>query len=137
MNIERLDKAIRAVCPIHGVNASRIVSFKDEATSKQRAAGQVIADGWDFDTPTAEEIAENAETTVQESLRTAVRASTAMQKFFTMDDSTLRAYVRMQINAASVDDLASAKVALAKCELFFEHLAVIVAALGRQGLKGD
>lgn len=48
MSIEKLDAAIRAVCPIHGVSSERVISFRDEATPEQRAAAQAIADGWDF-----------------------------------------------------------------------------------------
>lgn len=50
-NLANLDAAIRAVCSIHGVNTDRVISFKDEATEKQRAAAQSIADAWDFDAP--------------------------------------------------------------------------------------
>jgi hypothetical protein len=56
MNIELLDSAIKAVCPIHGVNSSKVISFKDEATPAQITAAQAIADAWDFDAETAEQI---------------------------------------------------------------------------------
>lgn len=47
-NIAKLDAAIRAVCPIHGVNSDRVISFDAEATQDQRIAAQAIADTWVF-----------------------------------------------------------------------------------------
>lgn len=57
-SIGYLDAAIKAVCPIHGVDSNRIISFMDEATVEQRAAAQAIVEAWDFDTPSAAEQAD-------------------------------------------------------------------------------
>lgn len=46
MNLAAVDQAIRAVAPIHGVDVSGTISFKDEATAEQRAAAQAIFDNW-------------------------------------------------------------------------------------------
>lgn len=59
--IKALDAAIKAVCPVHGVNSDRIIHFRQEATVGQRAAAQAIADGWDFGTPDMEELREKIE----------------------------------------------------------------------------
>ncbi len=47
-NLHKLDAAIKAICPINGVNSDRVISFTSEATAEQRAAAQAIADSWDF-----------------------------------------------------------------------------------------
>ena len=44
--IKALDVAIRVVCPIHGVNSNKEISFKEEATPQQRDQAQTIANGW-------------------------------------------------------------------------------------------
>lgn len=49
MTITILTVEIRKVCPIDGVNSSRVISFKPEATQDQRNAAQAIANSWDFD----------------------------------------------------------------------------------------
>lgn len=51
MTVEKLDAAIRAVCPIHGVASDRVIAFREDATQEQRASAQAIADAWDFDAP--------------------------------------------------------------------------------------
>lgn len=48
MNIQYLDSAIRAVCPIDGVNSDRVIAFRPEATQQEIEAAQIIADKWDF-----------------------------------------------------------------------------------------
>ena len=40
--IQILDAAIKAVCPIHGVNSEMEISFKDEATPKQIQSAQAV-----------------------------------------------------------------------------------------------
>lgn len=52
--INKLDAAIKAVCPIHGVSIGRKddkstwrIDFKDEATTEQRAAAQAVLDAFD------------------------------------------------------------------------------------------
>lgn len=47
MIAEKLDAAIKAVCPIHGVSIGRVddkaiwrIDFKDEATAEQRSAAR-------------------------------------------------------------------------------------------------
>lgn len=57
MSLKTLHARISAVCPIHGVNANRIIAFKDEATQQQRDEAQAIADAWDFESGTREELA--------------------------------------------------------------------------------
>lgn len=49
-----LDEAVRAVCPIDGVNIGRVddrstwsARFKDEATDEQRKAAQSVIDAFD------------------------------------------------------------------------------------------
>lgn len=59
--IKALDAAIKAVCPVQGVNSDRIIHFRQEATAGQRAAAQAIADGWDFDAPDMEGLREKIE----------------------------------------------------------------------------
>ena len=51
----KLTEAIRLVCPIHGVSivhaddrATWRIDFKDEATTEQRAAAQVVLAGFDI-----------------------------------------------------------------------------------------
>lgn len=44
MRIEALDAAIKAVCPIDGVDSNGGISFKPEATDEQRAAARAIMD---------------------------------------------------------------------------------------------
>jgi len=48
MTIEKLDAAIKEVCPIDGVDSDRVISFKPEATLEQKTAAQSIANEWDF-----------------------------------------------------------------------------------------
>jgi hypothetical protein len=52
--IAKLDAAIKAVCPIHGVSIGRWddrstwrIDFKGEATPEQRAAAQSVVDSFD------------------------------------------------------------------------------------------
>ena len=52
--INKLDAAIRAVCPIHGVSIGKKddkstwrIDFKDEATTEQRASAQAVIDAFD------------------------------------------------------------------------------------------
>lgn len=54
MNLSKLHSAIAAVCPIHGVSVGDVndkntwvVSFKDEATSEQKAAAQSVINNMD------------------------------------------------------------------------------------------
>lgn len=44
MRITELDQAIRAVCPIDGVNSSGHIAFSAGATDVQKAAAQAIMD---------------------------------------------------------------------------------------------
>ena len=60
---QKLDIAIKAACPIHGVSIGRKddkqtwrIDFKDEATSEQRAAAQSVVDNF-IDNPALENIA--------------------------------------------------------------------------------
>lgn len=41
-SIAAITEEINAVCPIHGINANGVISFKDEATAVQQAAAQAI-----------------------------------------------------------------------------------------------
>lgn len=50
----KLDAAIKAVCPIHGVSIGRVndkqtwrIDFKDEATAQERATAQAVVDAFD------------------------------------------------------------------------------------------
>ena len=72
--IKALDTAIKAVCPIHGVNSDKAIAFKLEATVGERAAAQAIADTWNFDAPTAEEVAAEAEREAVKQLQSATKA---------------------------------------------------------------
>ena len=52
--INKLDAAIRAVCPIHGVSIGKKddkstwrIDFKDEATTEQGASAQAVIDAFD------------------------------------------------------------------------------------------
>lgn len=56
--LEELDKAIKAVCPIHGVSTwlddsvrHFRIDFAQEATAEQQTAAQSIADNWNWDEP--------------------------------------------------------------------------------------
>ena len=46
MKLYKLDTAIRAACPIDGVNSAGVISFAATATEKQKVAAQAIADAW-------------------------------------------------------------------------------------------
>ena len=46
MRLYKLDTAIRAVCPIDGVNSAGVISFSTTATEKQKVAAQAISDAW-------------------------------------------------------------------------------------------
>jgi hypothetical protein len=64
MNIAtKLDQAIKAVCPIHGVSIGRAddkqtwrIDFKDEATREQREAGQSALTAFNPDDPKIEAV---------------------------------------------------------------------------------
>lgn len=54
MNIQELDQALKAVCPIHGVSIGRKndketwrIDFKDDATQEQRLAAERVLAGLD------------------------------------------------------------------------------------------
>lgn len=54
MNISKLDSAVKAVCPIHGVSvgdaadkATWRIDHKDEATAQQKVAAQSVVDAFD------------------------------------------------------------------------------------------
>lgn len=58
----KLDTAIRAVCPIHGVSIGRAgnkatwrIDFKEEATAEQRAAAQLVLQSFDPSAPSQED----------------------------------------------------------------------------------
>lgn len=51
MNLFQLTMAAAAVCPIHGVNSDKVISFKDEATEAQRAEARRVADAFDLNAP--------------------------------------------------------------------------------------
>lgn len=73
MNISLLDSAIKKVCPIHGVNSDKEISFKDEATNAQKILAKKIADEWDFDaSPTASELIAIASESVRSALQTEI-----------------------------------------------------------------
>lgn len=84
----------------------------------------------------AEIAARKAEIAAQELLKEGVKADATMQNLFTKTDAEITTYVRTQIDAQGVTDLASAKAALVKMETLLGKLGVIVAALGRTTLKG-
>ena len=42
MLIDELDAAIRAVCPIDGINTKGVIWFRPEATDEQKAAAQEV-----------------------------------------------------------------------------------------------
>ena len=44
MNLYQIDEAIKAVCPIDGINSEGVIWFKPEATDEQKAAAQAIMD---------------------------------------------------------------------------------------------
>ena len=44
MRIEELDAAIKAVCPIDGIDSGGGIAFKEEATAEQRQAAQTLMD---------------------------------------------------------------------------------------------
>lgn len=46
MNVAKLDAAIRAVCPILGVNSDGVISFDQSATAAQKTAAQAVVTGW-------------------------------------------------------------------------------------------
>jgi DNA mismatch repair ATPase MutS len=49
--LDRLDNAIKAVCPIHGVSGQQgavRIDFRPEATGQQRAAAQAVLDAFDW-----------------------------------------------------------------------------------------
>lgn len=47
MRIEKLHAAIAEICPIHGVNSNREISFKDEASPSQIEAAKLLAASWE------------------------------------------------------------------------------------------
>ena len=61
MRLHKLDEAIRAICPIDGLDSNGNISFKDEATTQQRADAQALVAATPIDTPAdlATEVAEN------------------------------------------------------------------------------
>lgn len=109
--IRALDIAIKAVCPIHGVNSNRVISFKDEATFQQKSTAQAIADGWDFGTPDAEDVAD-------EQAATAAKADSVIQYLVTHTPAECAAYVN-----ANVNNLADAKAFLGKVAMALSVLA--------------
>lgn len=44
MKLYELDQAIKAVCPIDGINTAGVIFFKVEATPEERAAAQALMD---------------------------------------------------------------------------------------------
>ena len=42
MKLYEIDEAIKAVCPIEGVNSSGVIWFKPEATPEQREAAEAL-----------------------------------------------------------------------------------------------
>lgn len=79
----KLDAAIKAVCPIHGVSIGRLddkatwrIDFKDEATPEQRAAAIAVIDAFDPTAKTAEDLraAADAGERLQATLDNAVMA---------------------------------------------------------------
>ncbi|MFM9889792.1 MAG: hypothetical protein ACKVOE_03975 [Rickettsiales bacterium] len=44
MKLWELDEAIRAVCPIDGINSDGVIFFHDEATDAQRSAAHALMD---------------------------------------------------------------------------------------------
>lgn len=83
-----LHHKIAAAAPIYGVDASRVISFRDEATAEQRAAAQAIADAWDFD-------AENAK---QATFDAAVKAGfdTGLGFRLAIDDAGRKAFTELR-----------------------------------------
>lgn len=84
----------------------------------------------------AVEAPKRAELVAIAQIRDAVKADVTTQNFFTKTDAEIMTFVRTQIDAQGVTDLASAKAALVKMETLLGKLGVIVAALGRTTLKG-
>lgn len=65
MNLIELHNKIEAVCPIFGINTNKVIAFKDEATSDQRAAAQAIANANDFNALSSDELKAVAEASIQ------------------------------------------------------------------------
>jgi hypothetical protein len=70
MSIVELDKAIREICPIHGVNSNREIAFMDDATAQQRIDAQSIADSWDFNSETPQQVIARLESALDRHLDT-------------------------------------------------------------------
>lgn len=108
--VKALDAAIRAVCPIHGVNSDRIVHFKPEATQGQKDAGQAIADGWDFDTPDTDEVAD------KQGIEYA-KADAVIQYLVAHTPAECEAWVNANVNNLADAKNFLGKVAIALCIL--------------------
>lgn len=123
MNIHYLDKAIQVVCPIRGVASNRVIDFSPEATAPQKAAAQAIADGWDFDVPSAAEAADIAAAQALTQCLEIAKADTVVQYLRDHTTAECEAYVQ-----ANVTDLASARQMLKK-------FAVALCILAKQNLR--
>lgn len=109
MKIRYLDAAIQAVCPIHGVDSNGIISFKGEATVEQRAAAQALVDLWDFNNPSAAELADDAAEVDLKDSHAAAGADRVVQYLRNHTPAECAAYVN-----TNVTSLATAKTMLEK-----------------------
>lgn len=110
MSIKELHRAIEAVCPISGVNSSRIISFKDEATQQQRDEAQAIAAAWDFDTPTPEEVAEQAEREAVKQLQSATKADAMFKALEKADAAQIANWIDTQFAGMTAQQRALLKL---------------------------
>lgn len=123
MKIQFLYRALSSICPIDSVNSNRVVSFKDEATQSQRNAAQAIADSWDFNVPTTEELTAIA---AQEALIAAKAEAQADNIVQYLRDHTPAECAQYVEN--NVTNLASAKA-------FLKKVAVVLSVLAKESLR--
>lgn len=120
-NLTALHSAIESVCPISGVNTNRVISFASEATTEQRDAAQAIANSWDFNTPTQEELAVEAERKAQRELLLEAKATAMFDAIKGAKLAQLNAWVDNNFGALTTQQRAFLKLLAAVAGMYLRE----------------
>jgi hypothetical protein len=128
MLIQDVDKLIRAVCPIDGLNAAGEIFFDPSATPEQRDAAIAVFNANPIDgIDTVALDLESAKITAKADATVLYLINHTPNECFTK--------VKTDVDAAAIVTQADAKAAIIKLETFVARLAMAVCVLSKHHLK--
>lgn len=100
--LARLDEAIKAVCPIHGVAGTQgnvRIDYKPEATAQQRTDAQAVLAAFDWSQAADDAWERGQEPDLRDLLDQADAAIAAINTYLTNADAATQTQVRAEVKA--------------------------------------